>query len=64
MNKFSYDLYINLIDDMERLIKRLKDVNKEEYASTDVQESAYDIISLANSLHMYIRHYKRRNNIA
>lgn len=63
MNKFSYDLYKTLVDDINTLSNKLQSKDKDTYTSKDVQYVSYDLISLANSLQMYIRHYNKRNNI-
>ena len=61
MNKFPYDSYKALIDNMEAQIKRLESKDESNYTNEDVMYSSFELISLANSLHMYLKHFKKRN---
>ena len=61
MNKFSFERYENLVNDIDLLVKALKERTKNDYTDKEVQFISYDIISVANSLNMCLTHYYRRN---
>ena len=64
MDKFSYDTYKTLVNNINTLSNKLQNQNEDTYTSPNVQYISYDLISLANSLQMYIRHFNKRNNIS
>ena len=61
MNKFSFEKYENLVNDIDLLVKKLKERTKDDYTNKEVQSISHDIISVANSLNMYLTHYYRKN---
>lgn len=61
MNKFSFTRYESLINDIDLLVKELKERTKDDYTNEEVQFISHDIISVANSLNMCLVHYYRRN---
>lgn len=61
MNKFSFTRYENLVNDIDLLVKKLKERTKDDYINKEVQFISHDIISVANSLNMCLTHYYRRN---
>ena len=61
MNKFSFTRYENLVNDIDLLVKELKERTKNDYTNEEVQFISHDIISVANSLNMCLVHYYRRN---
>lgn len=61
MNKFSFTRYENLVNDIDLLVKELKERTKDDYTNEEVQFISHDIISVANSLNMCLVHYYRRN---
>ena len=61
MNKFSFTRYENLVNNIDLLVKELKERTKNDYTEEEVQFISHDIISVANSLNMCLTHYYRRN---
>lgn len=61
MNKFSFTRYEDLVNDIDLLVKELKERNKDDYTNKEVYSISCDIISVANSLNMCLIHYYRRN---
>lgn len=61
MNKFSFTRYEDLVNDIDLLVKELKERNKDDYTNEEVRSISCDIISVANSLNMCLIHYYRRN---
>ena len=61
MNKFSFTRYEDLVNDIDLLVKKLKERNKDDYTNEEVHSISCDIISVANSLNMCLIHYYRRN---
>lgn len=61
MNKFSFTRYEDLVNDIDLLVKELKERNKDDYINKEVHSISCDIISVANSLNMCLIHYYRRN---
>ena len=61
MNKFSFTRYENLVNDIDLLVKELKERTKNDYTEEEVHFISHDIISVANSLNMCLTHYYRRN---
>ena len=61
MNKFSFEKYKNLVNDIDLLVKKLKERTKDDYTNKEVQFISHDIINVANSLNMCLTHYYRRN---
>ena len=63
MNKFSFTRYESLVNDIDLLVKELKERTKDDYTNEEVQFISHDIISVANSLNMCLVHYYRRNKL-
>ena len=61
MNKFSFTRYEGLVNDIDLLVKELRERNEDDYTSEEVHSISCDIISVANSLNMCLIHYYRRN---
>ena len=61
MNKFSFEKYENLVNDIDLLVKKLKERTKDDYTNKEVQFISHDIIGVANSINMCLTHYYRRN---
>lgn len=61
MNKFSFTRYEDLVNDIDLLVKELKERNKDDYTNEEVHSISCYIISVANSLNMCLIHYYRRN---
>lgn len=58
MSTFTYEKYLELVRNVEEITDSLNTANELEYVSNDVEESGRKLISLGNSLIMYIRHSK------
>ena len=61
MSNFTYEKYIEIVDAISYLSDKLRNQNKDDYKSLKVEEIAYQLISVSNSLNAYIRHSKREN---
>lgn len=61
MDKFNFSRYEDLVNDIDLLVKGLKERTKDDYTDKEVQFISHDIISVANSLNMCLTHYYRRN---
>lgn len=61
MDKFSFSRYEDLVNDIDLLVKGLKERTKDDYTDKEVQFISHDIISVANSINMCLTHYYRRN---
>ena len=56
---FTYQIYKELVKDIDYISKELKKQKKDSYNSFKVEGCACELISKANSLCAYIRHSKR-----
>ena len=56
MSNFTYDKYKEILTRLEKSLEKLKDVNEENYYSYEVEDVGRALISIGNSLIMYIRH--------
>ena len=56
MSNFTYDKYKEILTRLENSLEKLKDVNEENYYSYKVEDAGRALISIGNSLIMYIRH--------
>ena len=56
MSNFTYDKYKEILTRLENSLEKLKDVNEENYYSYEVEDVGRALISIGNSLIMYIRH--------
>ena len=57
---FTYEKYKELVKDINSISEELKNQNKDNYNSFKVQDNICVLISKANSINAYIRHYKRK----
>ena len=56
MSNFTYDKYKEILTRLESSLEKLKNVNEENYYSYEVEDAGRALISIGNSLIMYIRH--------
>ena len=56
MSNYTYDKYKEILNKLETSLEKLKDVNENTYYSYEVEDVGRALISLWNSLIMYIRH--------
>ena len=56
MNNFTYNKYQELVSKLENSLEKLKNVNEDTYYSHKVEDVGRNLISVGNSLIMYIRH--------
>ena len=56
MSNFTYDKYKEILTRLENSLEKLKNVNEENYYSYEVEDAGRVLISIGNSLIMYIRH--------
>lgn len=56
MSNFTYNKYQELVSKLENSLEKLKNVNEDTYYSYKVEDIGRNLISVGNSLIMYIRH--------
>ena len=56
MSNYTYDKYKEILTRLENSLGKLKNVNEENYYSYEVEDAGRALISIGNSLIMYIRH--------
>ena len=56
MSNYTYDKYKEILTRLENSLEKLKNVNEENYYSYEVEDVGRALISIGNSLIMYIRH--------
>ena len=56
MSNFTYNKYQELVSKLENSLEKLKNVNEDTYYSHKVEDVGRNLISVGNSLIMYIRH--------
>ena len=56
MSNFTYDKYKEILTRLEKSLEKLKSANEENYYSYEVEDVGRSLISMGNSLVMYIRH--------
>ena len=56
MSNYTYDKYKEILTRLENSLEKLKSVNEENYYSYEVEDVGRNLISMGNSLIMYIRH--------
>ena len=56
MSNFTYSKYQELVSKLENSLEKLKNVNEDTYYSDKVEDVGRNLISVGNSLIMYIRH--------
>ena len=59
MSNYTYDKYKEILTRLEMSLEKLKSVNEESYYSYEVEDIGRNLISVGNSLIMYIRHLER-----
>ena len=59
MSNFTYNKYQELVSKLENSLEKLKNVNEDTYYSHKVEDVGRNLISVGNSLIMYIRHLER-----
>lgn len=60
MSNFTFEKYNELVNDINKLGDKLKSQNSDNYRSFATEDAACQLISIANSLQAYMRHYKRK----
>ena len=56
MSNFTYNKYQELVSKQEISLEKLKNINEDTYYSYKVEDIGRNLISIGNSLIMYIRH--------
>ena len=56
MSNYTYDKYKEILNKLEASLEKLKSANEENYYSYEVEDVGRSLISMGNSLVMYIRH--------
>ena len=56
MSNYTYDKYKEILNKLEISLEKLKNVNENTYYSYEVEDIGRSLISMGNSLIMYIRH--------
>ena len=59
MSNYTYDKYKEILTRLEKSLEKLKSTNEENYYSYEVEDVGRNLISMGNSLIMYIRHLER-----
>ena len=59
MSNYTYDKYKEILTRLEMSLEKLKSVNEESYYSYEIEDIGRNLISVGNSLIMYIRHLER-----
>ena len=59
MSNYTYDKYKEILNKLEKSLEKLKKANEENYYSYEVEDIGRNLISMGNSLIMYIRHLER-----
>ena len=59
MSNYTYDKYKEILTRLETSLEKLKSTNEENYYSYEVEDIGRNLISMGNSLIMYIRHLER-----
>ena len=59
MSNYTYDKYKEILNKLETSLEKLKKANEENYYSYEVEDVGRSLISVGNSLIMYIRHLER-----
>ena len=59
MSNYTYDKYKEILTRLETSLEKLKSTNEENYYSYEVEDIGRNLISVGNSLIMYIRHLER-----
>ena len=59
MSNYTYDKYKEILNKLEASLEKLKSANEDTYYSYEVEDVGRSLISMGNSLIMYIRHLER-----
>ena len=59
MSNYTYDKYKEILTRLEKLLEKLKKADEDTYYSFEVEDVGRNLISVGNSLIMYIRHLER-----
>jgi hypothetical protein len=59
MSNYTYDKYKEILTRLEKSLEKLKKANEDTYYSYEVEDCGRNLISIGNSLIMYIRHLER-----
>lgn len=59
MSNYTYDKYKEILNKLEVSLEKLKNADEENYYSYEVEDVGRSLISMGNSLIMYIRHLER-----
>ena len=59
MSNYTYDKYKEILTRLEKSLEKLKSANEGNYYSYEVEDVGRNLISVGNSLIMYIRHLER-----
>ena len=59
MSNYTYDKYKEILNKLETSLEKLKKANEDTYYSYEVEDIGRSLISMGNSLIMYIRHLER-----
>ena len=59
MSNYTYDKYKEILTRLEKSLEKLKKVDEDTYYSYEVEDAGRNLISVGNSLIMYIRHLER-----
>ena len=59
MSNYTYDKYKEILTRLEKSLEELKKADEDTYYSYEVEDIGRNLISVGNSLIMYIRHLER-----
>lgn len=59
MSNYTYDKYKEILNRLEKSLEKLKKADEGTYYSYEVEDIGRNLISMGNSLIMYIRHLER-----
>ena len=59
MSNYTYDKYKEILTRLEKSLEELKKADEDTYYSYEVEDAGRNLISIGNSLIMYMRHLER-----
>ena len=59
MSNYTYDKYKEILTSLENSLEKLKNAYEDTYYSYEIEDAGRNLISIGNSLIMYIRHLER-----
>ena len=59
MSNYTYEKYKEILTRLEKSLEKLKKADEDTYHSYEVEDIGRSLISMGNSLIMYIRHLER-----